>query len=89
MKKAHAEAGPKTSIGVNVDIGAVELIIGGAVAVFGPPGAMGAVIKYKLNGHLDKITETNDTVKEIQTYVYDIDKRVIVLETKEEVASSP
>ena len=54
--------------------------------VFGPSGTMAMVIKTKMNGHLDKISETNTTVKEIQTHLYGIDKRVTILETKEEVA---
>ena len=60
--------------------------MGGAVMVFGPSGTMAMVIKTKMNGHLDKISETNTTVKEIQTHLYGIDKRVTILETKEEVA---
>jgi hypothetical protein len=69
-----------------VDIGTVELIVGGLTVVLGPPGAMAAIIGVKLNGHLDKITETNDTVKAIQQHIHDVDRRVIILETKEEVA---
>ena len=69
-----------------MDIGAIELIVGGLTVVLGPPGAMAAVIGVKLNGHLDKITDTNNTVKEIQQHIIDVDKRVIVLETKEEIA---
>lgn len=63
-----------------------HIVIGGLTVVFGPPGAMAAVIGVKLNGHLEKIIETNDNVKLIQTHIYDVDKRVTVLETKEEVA---
>ena len=66
-----------------------HLITGGLLVVLGPPGAMAAVIGVKLNGHLDKIVETNKNVKEIQIHIADVDRRVIVLETKEEVASSP
>lgn len=63
-----------------------HFVVGGLTVVFGPPGAMGMVIKYKLNGHLEKITETNEAVKDIRDHIYDVDRRVIVLETKEEVA---
>ena len=66
-----------------------HLVVGGLTVVLGPPGAMAAVIRVKLNGHLDKIDNTDKVVKEIQKYIYDVDRRVIVLETKEEVASSP
>ncbi len=66
-----------------------HLVVGGLTVVLGPPGAMAAVIRVKLNGHLDKIDSTDKVVKEIQKYIYDVDRRVIVLETKEEVASSP
>lgn len=64
-----------------------HLIVGGLTIILGPPGAMAAVIGVKLNGHLEKITETNENVKDIQSHMYDIDRRVIILETKEEVTS--
>lgn len=89
MRNARAEVGLKTLIdvkGANVDIGVVELIVGGAAVIFGPSGTMAVVIKTRLNGHLDKITETNTNVKDIQSHLYGIDKRVTILETKEEVA---
>ena len=66
-----------------------HIIVGGLTVILGPPGAMAAIIRVKLNGHLEKITETNDNVKDIQTHMYDMDKRVTILETKEEVAKSP
>ena len=66
-----------------------HLVMGGVALVLGPPGAMAAVIGVKLNGHLKQITETNEAVKDIRDHIYDVDRRVIVLETKEEVASSP
>ena len=66
-----------------------HLVMGGVAIILGPPGAMAAVIGVKLNGHLDKIDSTDKVVKEIQEFIYDVDRRVIVLETKEEVASSP
>jgi len=40
-----------------------HFVIGGLTLVLGPPGAMAAVIGVKLNGHLDKIVETNKPSK--------------------------
>ena len=64
-----------------------HLVVGGLTIILGPPGAMAAVIGIKLNGHLEKIVETNKNVKDIQTHIYDVDRRVTILETKEEVAN--